>query len=175
MASGTHDMDVKVFIGPLKQVMDECPEVEFEVIGSVNPLLFEGLPKGRVHTYGWTSYGKLPEVMQKWDIGIAPLQDIPFNRAKSEIKALQYWAFGMPVVASGIPPYEPLTAGILLANSHDDWYNNLKKLVSDLDFRKDLGQIGFREVRGVRGLNYVCGQWRSLFITGDPNNVCWEV
>ena len=39
------------------------------------------------------------------DVAVAPLVDHPFNRAKSNLKALEYGAVGLPVVASDLPPY----------------------------------------------------------------------
>ena len=39
------------------------------------------------------------------DVGIAPLEDIPFNHAKSPLKFCEYSAIGVPVVASDVEPY----------------------------------------------------------------------
>lgn len=40
------------------------------------------------------------------DIGLAPLIDIPFNHAKSNIKLLDYWACDMVAIASNVTPYK---------------------------------------------------------------------
>lgn len=40
------------------------------------------------------------------DIGLCPLVDCAFNRAKSELKVLEYWAMRMPVIASAAEPYK---------------------------------------------------------------------
>lgn len=42
------------------------------------------------------------------DIGIAPLNDTPFNHAKSDIKLLEYSASGIPWVASDLSSYSAL-------------------------------------------------------------------
>lgn len=39
------------------------------------------------------------------DLALAPLEDIPFNRAKSHLRLLEYGACGYPVIASDICPY----------------------------------------------------------------------
>lgn len=40
-----------------------------------------------------------------FDIGLAPLRDTEFARSKSPLKALEYGALGIPVVASNVEPY----------------------------------------------------------------------
>ena len=39
------------------------------------------------------------------DIGVAPLLDTPFNACKSALKALEYGALGMAMIASELAPY----------------------------------------------------------------------
>jgi len=41
----------------------------------------------------------------QFDIGIAPLSDTPFSRARSAIKVLEYAALGIPAVATPLPEY----------------------------------------------------------------------
>jgi glycosyltransferase involved in cell wall biosynthesis len=48
----------------------------------------------------------------KMEVGVAPLSDMPFNHAKSDIKTLEYSASGIPWVASDLPAYRKL---------HEDW------------------------------------------------------
>lgn len=50
--------------------------------------------------------------LMKMDIGLAPLSDLPFNHAKSDIKLLEYSASGIPWVGSDLPAYRKL---------HDAW------------------------------------------------------
>ena len=49
-----------------------------------------------------------------FDVGIVPLNDIPFNRAKSDIKGLEYSACGIPFIAQNLDSYTHLksTLGI---------------------------------------------------------------
>jgi glycosyltransferase involved in cell wall biosynthesis len=59
----------------------------------------------------------------KFDVGIVPLNDIPFNHAKSNIKGLEYMAAGIPFIASDLPEYRVLheTGVGVLATTADDW------------------------------------------------------
>lgn len=76
------------------------------------------------------------------DIGIAPLRDTPFNHAKSDIKALEYSAAGIPWVASPMTSYKELVEewGIgRLAKNGQQWSKHLRAL-KDPDLRAQEGQ-----------------------------------
>jgi glycosyltransferase involved in cell wall biosynthesis len=84
-----------------------------------------------------------------FDIGIAPLNDIPFNQAKSWIKAIEYSAAGIPFVASDMPEYRRLheTYGIgRLASSLEEWKHHLAEL-RDRSVRVSEGKQNQRIVR----------------------------
>lgn len=68
----------------------------------------------------------------QFDIGIVPLNDIPFNHAKSNIKGLEYAAAGIPFVASDVPEYRVLHEdGVgMLAQTADDWRSQMNVLLS---------------------------------------------
>ena len=67
----------------------------------------------------------------QFDIGIAPLNDIPFNHAKSWIKAIEYAAANIPFVASDLGEYRRLydQYGIgRLASTPEEWVQHLTEL-----------------------------------------------
>ena len=66
-----------------------------------------------------------------FDIGLAPLADTPFNRAKSDIKLLDYAALGLlPVVAEG-PAYRADPAAGEIAIHAYDWFAALSAVLDD--------------------------------------------
>lgn len=71
-----------------------------------------------------------PKMFEKIDIGIVPLNDVPFNHAKSYIKGLEYAAAGVPFVASATPEYSILAKGGVgrVAESPEDWERHLSEL-----------------------------------------------
>lgn len=71
-----------------------------------------------------------PNLLSPIDIGIIPLNDIPFNHAKSFIKGLEYAAAGVPFIASYSPEYEYLSQkGIgRIARNKDEWIYHLDEL-----------------------------------------------
>lgn len=77
------------------------------------------------------------------DIGIAPLRDTPFNHAKSDIKALEYSASGIPWIASPMTSYKELVDewGVgRLAKNGQQWNRHLRAL-KDPDLRAEEGRL----------------------------------
>lgn len=77
------------------------------------------------------------------DVGIAPLRDTPFNHAKSEIKAMEYSAAGIPWVATPLSAYAALheELGIgRLAKKPVHWINHLRAL-KDPELRHEEGTL----------------------------------
>jgi len=65
-----------------------------------------------------------------FDIGIAPLADIPFNHARSDVKLREYAAVGVPWIASAVGPYLGFgrdEGGELVAD--DEWFDALDALI----------------------------------------------
>ena len=88
-----------------------------------------------------------------FDIGISPLVDSTFNRAKSDIKCLDYLALGARPVVSDVVPYRVPELDDLVdrvGNEPDHWYEVLVRLVDD---RTQLR--GDADGRRAAGLAYV--------------------
>jgi glycosyltransferase involved in cell wall biosynthesis len=79
-----------------------------------------------------------PKLFEHIDIGMVPLNDIPFNHAKSFIKGLEYAAAGVPFVSSYSPEYEYLAEhGVgRVARNQDEWIYHLDEL-RDIQKRRD--------------------------------------
>ncbi len=77
-----------------------------------------------------------------WHIGLAPLVDTPLNRCRSPVKALDYAALGLAVLASDVPTYRGSLAdgpaGQLVPNNPEAWHAALDWLIRDQDFRRAL-------------------------------------
>ena len=86
-----------------------------------------------------TDYYKLLD----FDIGLAPLRSSVFTRSKSYIKALEYAALGIPVIASDVEPYRDFVVdgvtGFLIRRDHE-WAQRLRDLINDADMRADMGR-----------------------------------
>jgi len=84
------------------------------------------------------------------DIGLMPLPDQPWERGKCGLKALQYMALGLPVVASPIGVNADIVRhGVdgFLAVSTSDWIEALERLIQDPALRRRLGGAGRERVQ----------------------------
>lgn len=66
------------------------------------------------------------------DLAVAPLEDVPFNHAKSHLRILEYGILGYPVIATDITPYRGAFP-IIRANRFKDWVDAIREHVSDRD------------------------------------------
>ncbi|MGA0129136.1 MAG: hypothetical protein ACO3I1_07620 [Burkholderiales bacterium] len=123
----------------------ESRNVKFHHSGYLNwaPLAHAKLgimnPKERVTVSPMVPLMDLPKTYANFDIGIVPLNDIPFNRAKSFIKGLEYAAAGTPFVASALPEYEYLAAqGVgKIASNKSEWFHALDSLLDPDERQKE--------------------------------------
>lgn len=82
------------------------------------------------------------------DIGLAPLPEDRFTRGKCGFKILQYYAAGLPVVASPVGVNaDYVRAGVtgLLAQEPAQWVDRLSTLVQDPALRTAAGRAGARD------------------------------
>ena len=110
-----------------------------------------GLPEDRYSTLPLLTASEYPHGFV-FDIGLVPLADVPFNRAKSWIKGLEYAAAGIPVVASPVGEYVVLAEehGIgRLAKTTQDWVRELTVLT---DYETRVAEAD-RQREAVRALS----------------------
>jgi glycosyltransferase involved in cell wall biosynthesis len=79
--------------------------------------------------------------LASFDIGIMPLPDTEWARGKCGYKTLQYFAAGVPAVASpvGVAPELIGQDRGLLAASSEDWRAALERLIVDVEERRQRG------------------------------------
>lgn len=91
-----------------------------------------------VSTLPMAEPSKYPDLFT-FDIGLVPLSDVPFNRAKSAIKGLEYASAGVPFIASDLDEYRSLNkAGIgRIAKKPRHWMNQIESLRDPLERQKE--------------------------------------
>ncbi len=97
----------------------------------------------------WRMETEMDELAQI-GIGVAPLPDTPWERGKCGVKALQYMACGIPVVASPVGVHNQMIEdgkSGFLARSPADWKSRLTELIQDPQLRARLGNAGRETVR----------------------------
>lgn len=73
------------------------------------------------------------------DIGICPLIDNEFNRCKSNIKFVEFSLLGIPTVCS--PTVYGKWPVVVTADSDDEWFEELSKLIERKKLRKIRGEV----------------------------------
>ncbi|MGA3113772.1 MAG: glycosyltransferase [Syntrophobacteraceae bacterium] len=100
--------------------------------------LFEALPGDRKRRFATGSLDDYYSFVSLLDIGIAPLEDTPFNRSRSDVKFLEYAAHGVVPVLQATGPYLPSVkqgrTGFFF-NTPDELISTLDHLVSDASVR----------------------------------------
>jgi glycosyltransferase involved in cell wall biosynthesis len=136
----SHMRDIESAVYGLKRIMRWHKDVDVHFIGADFRFLVKS-PRPIRHTK-WatktTDYYKLID----FDIGIAPLVPTVFAETKSHIKALEYAALGIPVVASDSAPYRDFVVdgvtGFLVRRDHE-WAQRLRDLINDEAMRLEMG------------------------------------
>ena len=85
----------------------------------------------------WTLSSEAAD-LASFDIGIMPLRDTEWERGKCGYKLLQYFAAGVPAIASPVGVNRTLVGdgrGIL-ATSVEEWVQALELLIDDVDLRR---------------------------------------
>lgn len=108
--------------------------------------------------------------MLDFDIGVVLLSDIPFNRAKSTIKGLEYAATNIPFVAQGLPEYARLAElGVgRVANSPAEWKQHITELL-DYKTRKREAAIQRNLVIKEHSIQARAHEWKAIFEEGIDN------
>jgi glycosyltransferase involved in cell wall biosynthesis len=106
---------------------------------------------------------ELPGRIGGFDVGIAPLSDIGYNRTRSNIKLKEYAASGVPWLASPIGPYVGLgeeQGGRLVAE--DRWLEELQRLVVNPRERERLARNAERWAK-EQTIEAAADRWETLF------------
>ena len=103
--------------------------------------LFRALPAERKRHFAPGSLDEYYDFLSHLDVGIAPLEDTPFNRSRSDIKFLEYAAHGVvPVVQETGPYLLSVKSGKtgMFFRTKDELIGTLDYLVSDRSARQGI-------------------------------------
>jgi glycosyltransferase involved in cell wall biosynthesis len=113
----------------------------------------------------WTKELEI-EQLQGLDIGVYPLPIDDWVLGKSGLKAIQYMAMALPVVATnvGMSPriIEDGVNGILV-ETEDEWVAALQRLIDEPELRRRLGAAGRKSVEENYSTWAVRGQYLDVF------------
>lgn len=141
----------------LRRLLDAHPQLRVTTLG-----LDLALPSERYDHHAEIPFGQLQEFAGGWDVGIAPLADIPFNRTRSSVKLKEYASAGTPWLASPTGPYVGLgeAQGGRLVADHE-WFDALDDLVRHRFARGRLGRRA-RAWAKTQTIDAAVGRWEAV-------------
>lgn len=152
IGGASHSRDIHMATNAVRRFMKRFPQWDLVVAGTDYRKAF-GCPPDRSYHIPWIHVCDDPDVFYRaidFDIGICPLLDTEFARSKSHVKALEYMARGMPVVASDVEPYRRFVEhgvdGFLCKQEHE-WLKYLSELANDEDLRLKMGAAAKAKAR----------------------------
>lgn len=125
----------------IRDVQARVPASIAEIVGNRQVKdAFLDIPRCRiVHPMSWTSYRSYVDAA-RGDIGLAPLRDTAFNRARSYVKYLEIVRHGGVGVFADSPPYAAVVRhgenGLLLPMDKARWIDGIVGLASNDDARE---------------------------------------
>lgn len=147
-------------VAPVLQEMVATGSVRVVAVGARADQL-KGFP---IEARPWSEQSEVQEI-QRFDIGIMPLPDEPFERGKCGYKLIQYMACGKPVVASPVGVNRVIVRegleGYLPADP-SQWRDVLLRLCGDPLLRKQMGTAGRKRVEAEYSLQLAAPRLEAL-------------
>jgi len=124
----------------LTRLVSRFPSARVEVVADYPPpFTLPGLRFSR-----WQADREIAD-LQRFDIGIMPLEDTAWNRGKCAFKLIEYMAVGLPVVAGAVGANREVVLDGetgFLATDPRDWETALTRLIEDASLRRRMGEAG---------------------------------
>ncbi|MCO6431010.1 MAG: hypothetical protein J5J00_09130 [Deltaproteobacteria bacterium] len=147
--SGGHFPDILSIVPVIRKLMDAIPQLTFHVMGNEAIPYMLKLPPERMTYTPWGTVGEYLRFWHKVQIGLAPLIDNPYNRCRSDIKAVEMAAGGALPLLAGLLPYQNFlnATGLKSFSSREELYSLVESYWKNGDALKE--QV-------TKCYNYVC-------------------
>jgi len=113
----------------------------------------------------WNEETEIQEIF-KFDVGIMPLIDSPWEKGKCGFKLIQYMACGVPVIGSPVGVNTKIIShgeNGFLAKNDDEWTKSLKFFIENSEQKKIMGSVGKRLVEKEYSLKNNIIRLKELF------------
>ena len=146
MGTGTHGPDFAAIRPALDRLAEDRPDrFDVTLIGiapdiAAAPWLNRiGVP---ADTIAYPRFVRWLRGQGPFDVGLAPLADGDFNRAKSDIKLLDYLALGLLPVVQDCPAYRLDPCAAPFALHAEDWFDTLRGVIDDREAARAQANAG---------------------------------
>lgn len=148
--SGSHSTSpyMKLIAEPLYE-LSRSQTFRVRVVGDAEFTYGEVIDQAvQLHATAWAADAEIADI-GSFDIGLYPLPNDDWVLGKSGLKALQYMALGVPVVATRIGTSPAVIGddccGFLVSTPHE-WRARIEQLLTDPALRQRLGEAGRHRV-----------------------------
>jgi glycosyltransferase involved in cell wall biosynthesis len=157
----THAGDLKMVVDPIRRLIKQHgSKLQFVFVGYM-PEEFQDRNSPHHVAQAWQRWVQYAPPVKIWSwpaylakanchMAMAPLVKHPFNESKSEIKVLEAWALGIPIVCSNVAPYQrAITEGVdgYLVNGPIEWEAKLTNLILNHNKRAEMGVAGLASLK----------------------------
>lgn len=144
----------------IKKIQEENADIEFHIVG-----ITEDMELGKNVKYiPWTEDSEVREIKQ-FDVGIMPLEDSLWEKGKCSYKIIQYFACGIPAIASPVGMNTevviPHKNGFLVT-TENDWLHAIHTLKVNKELRQDFGQNGRSMVEDHYSIQITAKKWIEI-------------
>ena len=165
--SASHHENLSMIIPAMKDIMTNHPQVIFYLTGMFGDLFVgwsEDLLK-RIHTVPFVDLRKYGRLLRETnaDLSLAPLTDCNFNRAKSNLRVLEYGSVKHTVIASDVLPYRCFTPDEVVLTKAEGWYHAIEDLIFDDEKRNQLSKNLYKRVHKDFNVKKNCKLWVDMF------------
>lgn len=154
-----------IFTQALQRVMrDYDGRVEAHFLG-FQPVEFQGKPHIHFRKYS-PNYDQYMRSFSSsgYDIGLAPMVDDDFHRAKTNNKFREYGASGIAGIYSDVPLYsawvENGKTGLLVENQPEAWYAAMVRLIENPTLRQQIAQFARDKIRELYSEEQFEQEWQ---------------
>jgi glycosyltransferase involved in cell wall biosynthesis len=180
--SPTHRQDLNIIDKTLALLAHDNKDVAIVKVGNCTPEFVEYMKPYLDQLYMVEPIAVHNFHMALWHImntgptiALCPIVDLPFNRAKSNLKSIESFAFKAAVVASKVENYAAtITDGIdgyLAENTvnsdgiAEDWYAKIQRLLNTPTLIQTLGENGFLTVTNNYNISKNVQLWSDTYRT----------
>ncbi|HET9212035.1 MAG TPA: glycosyltransferase, partial [Thermoanaerobaculia bacterium] len=146
------DDEFKPVVEAIQRILQEGHPIRFEFFGFLPKVLEERA--GISHVPWRSSYPEYRRTLAGlgWEIGLAPLRDLEFNRGKNNAKYREYAAAGIAGIYSDAEVYRTTVihreTGLVVPHaSARAWYEAILELAGDADLRESIRRNAFADLR----------------------------
>jgi glycosyltransferase involved in cell wall biosynthesis len=145
------DNQYLLFADALRQILQTYKDKVEMTIWGCQPADLVGLQGARFKPL-ISSYEKFLRVFASgnFDIGLAPLEDTPFHRSKTNTKFRDYGASRVAGIYSNVSVYSSCIdqneTGLLVDNTPESWFKGIARLIDDSSLRERIQENAYKKV-----------------------------